>query len=304
MKKKIPLIIISIVFSVIIWGTISLSEEYYANVNVPLRVVGFPQGYTIGNDIPENITIKLRGIGWKLFSVNIGKDVTYNISVRGDSGVKQIKLMDHLTDNRWMLSELDIIDIIPNSLSISIERRVKKKLPIVADLSLEFKAGYGLAKQVVLEPDSVVIDGPQSVVNSLTEIKTKAIKLSSLDKFTTKNIGFAYIPGTSFGSKFITVSLDIQRIVDKQFDDIDVEVLDVPPERDVILLPNKISCNVRGGIDILGKLDKDQFRAFVYYRDVVLDTLGNVIPQIELPANTTLKYIKPERLRYVIKKFR
>lgn len=304
MKKKIPLIIISIAFSVIIWGTISLSEEYYANVNVPLKVVGFPKGYTIGNEIPENITIKLRGIGWKLFSVNVGKDVTYNISVRGDSGLKQIKLMDHLTDNRWMLSELDIIDIVPNSISISIERRVKKKLPIVADLSLEFKAGYGLAKQVVLEPDSIVIDGPQSVVNSLTEIKTNAIRLSSLDKLTTKNIGFAYLPGTSFGTRFVTVILDIQRIVDKQFDDIDVEVLDVPPGRDVILLPNKISCNVRGGIDILGKLDKNQFRAFVYYRDVVLDTLGNVIPEIELPVNTTLKYVKPERLRYVIKKFR
>ncbi len=75
MKKKIPLLIISIAFSVIIWGTISLSEEYYANVNVPLRVVGFPNGFSIGSEIPENITIKLRGIGWKLFAVNIGKDV-------------------------------------------------------------------------------------------------------------------------------------------------------------------------------------------------------------------------------------
>ena len=304
MKKKIPLIIISIAFSVIIWGTISLSEEYYANVNVPLKVIGFPNGYTIGNEIPENITIKLRGIGWKLFSVNIGKDVTYNISVNEDSGFKQIKLMDHLTDNRWMLSELDIIDIVPNSLSFSIERRVNKKLPIVADLSLDFKAGYGLAKQIVLEPDSVVIDGPQSVVNSLTEIKTKAIRLSSLDRFTIKNIDFVYLPGTSFGTRFVSVNFDIQRIVDKQFDDIDVEVLDVPPDRDVILLPNKISCNVRGGIDILGKLEKDQFRAFVFYRDVVLDTLGNVIPHIDQPFNTTLKYIKPERLRYIIKKFR
>ena len=304
MKKKIPLIIISIAFSVIIWGTISLSEEYYANVNVPLRVVDFPIGYTIGNKIPENITIKLRGIGWKLFSVNIGKDVTYNISVNEDSGFKQIRLMDHLTDNRWMLSELDIIDIVPNSLSFSIERRIHKKLLIVADLSLDFKAGYGLAKQIVIEPDSVVIDGPQSVVNSLTEIKTKAIKLSSLDRFTIKNIDFIYLPGTSFGTRFVSVNFDIQRIVDKQFDDIDVEVLDVPPDRDVILLPNKISCNVRGGIDILGKLEKDQFRAFVFYRDVVLDTLGNVIPHIEHPVNTTLKYIKPERLRYIIKKFR
>jgi hypothetical protein len=303
-KNKIPLLIISIAFSVIIWGTISLSEEYYANVNVPLRVVDFPNGFSIGSKIPENITIKLRGIGWKLFAVNIGKDVTYNISVSGDSGFVQIKLMDHLTDNRWMLSELDIIDIVPNSLSFSIERRIKKKLPIVADLNLEFKAGYGLAKQVVLEPDSVVIDGPQSVVNSLTEIKTKEIKLSSLDKLIIKNISFIYLPGTSYGTKFVSVNLDVQRIVDKQFDDINVEVLDVPPDRDVILLPNKISCNVRGGIEILGKLEKNQFRVFVFYRDVVLDTLGNVIPHIELPVNTTLKYIKPERLRYIIKKFR
>jgi hypothetical protein len=303
-KNKIPLLIISIAFSVIIWGTISLSEEYYANVNVPLRVIGFPNGFSIGSEIPENITIKLRGIGWKLFAVNIGKDVTYNISVSGDSGFVQIKLMDHLTDNRWMLSELDIIDIVPNSLSFSIERRIKKKLPIVADLNLEFKAGYGLAKQVVLEPDSVEIDGPQSVVNSLTEIKTKEIKLSSLDKLIIKNISFIYLPGTSYGTKFVSVNLDVQRIVDKQFDDINVEVLDVPPDRDVILLPNKISCNVRGGIEILGKLEKNQFRAFVFYRDVVLDTLGNVIPHIELPVNTTLKYIKPERLRYIIKKFR
>lgn len=304
MKKKLPLIIISITFSIIIWGTISLSEEYYANVNVPLRVVGFPKGFSIGNEIPDNITIKLRGIGWKLFAVNLGKDVSYNISVNGDSGFMQIKLMDHLTDNRWMLSELDIIDIIPSSISVAIERRIKKKLPVVADLSLDFKAGYGLAKQVVIEPDSIVVDGPQSLISTLTEIKTKEIKLYSLDKLTIKNIDFAYLPGTSFETKFASVYLDIQRIVDKQFDDIDVEVLDVPPDRDVILLPGKISCNVRGGIEILGKLEINQFRAYVYYRDVVLDTIGNVIPHIEHPENTTLKYIKPERLRYIIKKFR
>ena len=98
--------------------------------------------------------------------------------------------------------------------------------------------------------------------------------------------------------------MDVQRIVDKQFDDINVEVLDVPPDRDVILLPNKISCSVRGGIRILGKLEKEQFRAFVFYRDVVLDTLGSVVPKIEIPTNTELMFIKPEHLRYVIKTFR
>lgn len=304
MKKKIPLIITSVVFSLIIWGTISLSDEYYTSVHVPLRIIDYPKDHTIGTNIPKSITIKLRGIGWKLFSVKIGKDVTYNVSVQGDSGFQQIKLMDYLTDNRWMLSELDIIDIVPATLSFAIEKRVRKKFKIVPDLSLEFKTGYGLAQPVKVEPDSIIVDGPQTTINSLTHISTKLIKLNSLDKMTIKNIGFEELPGTSFEFNFVSVTLDVQRIVDKQYNNIDVEVLDVPPDRDVVLLPNKISCNVRGGIEILGKLDNDQFKAFISYRDVVLDTLGYVTPRVELPPNTELKYIKPEHLRYVIKKFR
>ncbi len=65
----------------------------------------------------------------------------------------------------------------------------------------------------------------------------------------------------------------------------------------------KLNIGVRGGIDILAKLTKDDFNSFVNYRDVVLDTLGSIVPKIILPGNAFLLYSKPERLRYVIKKF-
>ncbi len=304
MKKKFPIILISIIFSIILWGTISLSELYYSNIFIPLRIVDLPEGYTTATDLPKEITIKLKGEGWNLFSLNIGKDVTYNVSVNEDSGLIDIKLSDYLSDNGWVLSEFDIIDIIPGSISCLIDRKIEKKIRVVADLHLDFKAGYGLAKQVELLPDSVIVNGPRSIISSLKELKTKKIKLSSLNKKIVKNIGFTELPGSVFLTKFVSVTFDVQRIVDKQFDDIIVKVLNVPPDRDVVLLPNKIALGVRGGIDILGKLKNEQFETFISYRDVVLDTLGNVIPKIKLPDNTNLVYIKPERLRYVIKKYR
>jgi len=303
-KKKIPLIIISAVFSIILWGSISLSDEYYANVSVPLKISDYPSELTIGTALPEFVTIKLRGQGWKLFSVNIGKDVAYNIPVGSDTGKQEIKLMDYLTDNRWMLSELSIMDILPHTISFTIEKKIKKLVAVVPDLVLDYKAGYGLATPVELVPDSVTIEGPQSLVDSLNELTTNIIKLSSLDKKTIKTIDFVKLPGTSYHSKFVTVNLDVQRIVDNQFDDIPVQVLNVPPDRDVILLPNKVSCSIHGGIEILGKLNANDFSAFVYYRDVVLDTLGSVVANINYPVNTELQFVKPERLRYVIKKFR
>jgi hypothetical protein len=303
-KKKIPIIIVAIIFSIILWGSISLSEVYYSNIEIPLKLIDFPKDYTLSSEIPERMTIKVKGAGWKLFSLNVGQDVSYNVSVNKDSGFINVNLIDYLTDNRWVISELEVIDINPGSISFSVERRIEKIVPIVANLNLDFKAGYGLATDIILSPDSVLVNGPVSVISSLTELQTKEIVLSSLDKETVENFGFIDLPGTIYGTDFVSVTFDIQRIVDKQFDDINVDVLDVPPDRDVVLLPNKVSFGVRGGIDILGKLDQSQFEAFVFYRHVVLDTLGNVIPQVRIPENTNLLYLKPQRLRYVIKKFR
>ena len=100
------------------------------------------------------------------------------------------------------------------------------------------------------------------------------------------------------------VHLDVQRIVDKSIDNIKVEVIDVPEDRDVVLLPNTISCSVKGGINVLGKLTAQDFNAFVYYRDVLLDTLGSVGPTIQHPENVELLSRKPDRIRYIIKKFK
>jgi len=109
--------------------------------------------------------------------------------------------------------------------------------------------------------------------------------------------------GFIYRANLIEVVLDIQRIVDKQFENISVDVIDIPPRKEVVLLPNKIGFNVRGGIEILGKLKPDQFRAYVRYQSLVQDTTGSVTPILEMPKNVTLQYLKPDRLRYVIRSF-
>ncbi|MDH3267694.1 MAG: hypothetical protein OEM46_02450, partial [Ignavibacteria bacterium] len=94
-----------------------------------------------------------------------------------------------------------------------------------------------------------------------------------------------------------------QRIVDKQFESITVDVLDIPSGREVVLLPNKVNINIRGGIEILGKLTPEQFHAYVKFQTLIKDTTGSVVPEIILPKNVTLQFSKPDRLRYVIRSF-
>ena len=303
MRKKLYIFIAAVIFAIIFWGSISLSDSYYATIDVALKLVDFPEGYTTGSKLPENVSIKLKGEGWKLVTLNIGAESEYRISVESDSGLKYANLYNNLADNRWILSETEVIDIKPDTIAFVVERIISKKVPVLVDLSLAFKPGYGLASEILVTPDSEVVSGPVSIMKELEEIFTIRKSMSSLDNKQTINLNLPETSGITYSNNLIKVELDVQRIVDKQFDNIPVDVLDVPQDISVVLLPNTVGCSVRGGVNVLGNLNEDQFKAFLYYSDIVSDTLGSVIPHLELPKNTSLMFIKPERVRYIIKTF-
>ena len=303
MSKKINIFFASIIFSILLWGSIALSDFYYTNIDVRLALVNFPSGYTTGAALPERVNLRVKGQGWRLFSLNVGPEAEFTISVDFDSGKKVISMYDFIESNRWLFSEVDIISIQPDSLRFFIERITSKKLPVISALDLEFKPGYGLASDIIFTPDSVLVFGPASFLKSVNDLKTESRFFGSLDSRIETEVRMQSLNGFTFDDNVIDVMMDVQKIVDKEFDNILVEVLDLPQGREVVLLPNRISINIRGGIDILGKLNISRLHAYVKYRDLVQDTTGSISPIIEVPKNVSLQYLKPERLRYIIRSF-
>ncbi len=303
MKKNLHIIIISIIFSIILWVSISLSNDYYATFKIPLKLVNFPEGYTIGSKIPDYISVKLKGEGWKLAALKLGRKTDYVVTAGNETGKRFINLYNYLVDNQWLSSDIEVIDISPDTLSYDVEKIASTNAEIIPNINLNFKPGFGLATPMTIKPETTVVFGPVSKIKNLRAVTTEKLSLNNLDDKVDEKVPLEKIPEMSFSSSNVNVILDVQKIVDKNFDNLDVKVIDVPSDRNVVLLPNKISVGLRGGVDVLAKLDNSQISASVNYREVVLDTLGSVAPKISLPGNTSLIYIKPERLRYIIKKF-
>jgi hypothetical protein len=302
-RKKLNIFLASVVFSIVLWGSISLSDYYYTNIDVKLSLVNFPDNYTTGSAIPGKVRLRVKGRGWKLLSLNVGPESEYVVTAGKDSGWHTIGLYNYLESNRWLLSDVDIISIQPDSLRFFVEKTISKKLPLIPDLKLDFKPGYGLASDIVLIPDSIMVTGPVSYLKPMKEINTENKSFGPLDARTESEVGLPKKNGFSYNTNIIEVLLDVQKIVDKQFDNILVNVSNVPAGKEVVLLPNKVSLNIRGGIEILGKLDENQLHANIKYQDLVRDTTGSVAPVIEIPKNVTLQYLKPERLRYIIRSY-
>ena len=99
------------------------------------------------------------------------------------------------------------------------------------------------------------------------------------------------------------LSFDVQKIVDKSFEDISVEVKGVPPSRELLLFPSKITVTLRGGIKMLGTLKAEKIHAYVNFKNAFKDTLGVIEPTIEIPEYTKISNVEPKTLEYIIKQY-
>ncbi len=137
MKKNLHIIIISIIFSIILWVSISLSNDYYATFKIPLKLVNFPEGYTIGSKIPDDISVKLKGEGWKLAALKLGRETDYVVATGKETGKRFINLYNYLVDNQWLSSDIEVIDISPDTLSYEVEKIASTRAEMVPNLKLK-----------------------------------------------------------------------------------------------------------------------------------------------------------------------
>ena len=303
MKHKFPIIILSFLFAVVVWGSITLSDQFFSSYDFKVGVVNTPEGYVCGITNPSTVSIKVKARGWQLLNLSLNPSPEFLVSAKNDSGIIVADAYDQISENSWLGSGVTILDISPRDISLKVEKIVFKKLKIIADTDLNFQKGYGLATPIKVYPDSILAAGPKSVIDSLKYIKTKNVFLKSIDSKMNVIADLEDLPGFLYQQNKVSLTLDVQRVVDNTFDGIKVTVKNIPPDRDVVLIPNTISCGLRGGINIIGKVTADQINATIEYKDVIMDTLGTLKPKITIPSNTQLIFTKPEELQYIIKKF-
>ncbi len=304
MKNKISVIIFSILFSIIVWGTVTLSEQFFTLERFNLKIVNLPEGYSCGLVKPESLSLKLKAKGWQLISLNLAGSKEFNLSADQDSGRIIVDPFNEINENRWINSGINVLDISPRQVNFLVEKIKFKKVKVEPEVDISFADGYGLATPVKIYPDSVLVSGPSGLLDKMSSIKNKPVEVTSIDHKTSFIAELETPLGFKLERTQVQLTLDVQRIVEKSFDNIKVIIKDIPGDKDIVLIPNVIECNIRGGINILGKISPDQITASIDYRDIVYDTLGSIRPDIQIPVNTNLVYIKPEHLNYIIKKFK
>lgn len=296
----IPLII-SFILASLLWVYASLREEYTTILDIPLEI-RLPSNFTSEITITPSVRVKVFGAGWQL--VNLLWFTTPRCVILLTNLHSQLEDQTLLVSKVMMQqgiqvpSGIQVLAILQDHFRVHLSTIVQKKVPVLPNLEIQPREGFIHLNTTNITPDSITLRSNQSRLSQIHFWKTARVSVSDIFEPQTLQTGLldtlrgiVEVPPVA-----VQLTLNVQQMAEYTFYDVPVHITSVPSQHPMVLLPERITIHVRGGIHTIAKLSPHDIRAFVDYAAILSNTTGTVFPKIIAPPETTVLQTSPRYL--------
>lgn len=276
----------------LISGILIALTVYWSGMNdeavlvIPVEYSGLSNDLVVSSATVERITVHIQGNSNKINSVS--KPVCIIDLSDAEAGALPVTLSSTLIQ---LPSGITINTIEPDAISVVIEERTEKELPVVVSHTGIPARGFRVAGMVAV-PDKVTVAGPSSIVDPLDAVTTKPVDISGVSESIKKEVVVDIAEEVSLvlpGSPIIADISISEKIVSKKLT-VPVSTLNgkaeiTPSSADIeISGPENMISRINGGESVRITIDIKGLGSGVYVRRAA----------VNLPVDLTLVTVKPE----------
>ncbi|MCB8995230.1 MAG: YbbR-like domain-containing protein [Bacteroidales bacterium] len=313
LRKKIIIFLFFLVVSVILWLFIALSKPYDDQINYPVNYKNFPESKVLIGDLPDHLILSVRANGFTLlrfrlsskympisFSVNSfkmnrlpGADSSYfYIATRYARDYVSTQLSPDFTINK----------ISPDTLVFRFGKVSSKKVPVLPDIVYELDKQLILKAALILDPDSVLVSGPDFIVDTLRAVYTQKKDLGKIKKTLKRDVDLEKIKYVYFKESEVQIGFPIEQFTEKTIQ-VPIEIINRPENVHLQAFPRTIQLTCQVGLSNYEKLDASMFRAQVNYLDAVSTETNKLVVSItRQPVFIQALRYTPLTVDYIIEK--
>ncbi len=284
--------LISLGFAILLWFLVGGEEMVQVTISVPLEITNVPPDLVIANDLPPALSVKLYGPR-SIINTTTKQRISKVIDLKGaHAGLVTIDI----PPSRISLpAGVTAMKIDPATVTIKLERRLARVVPVKAVLTGEVEKDYELEK-VVVQPDKVRVTGPESEISGLRVLETYPIELGRAKQTFSREIGLNLngLHITVDGDSIVKVTVRVRAIEGTmRFQNVKVQGFDVqgqlswwPTEITVILEGPKPVLKMISSRDIIVRVPRDLKQGKQW-----------LAPDVSVPAGLVVKKTIPETIR-------
>jgi YbbR domain-containing protein len=228
---------LAIALASLLWLTVAGEHIVERSLRVPLEFRNIPEGIEVVGDPPAAVDVRVRGSSGILSRLVPG-EVVVILDLR--SARPGSRLFHLRADEVRTPYGVQVTQVAPPTLSLSLERALQRTVPIVPAIDGDPAPGFVVGR-VVAEPSTVDVVGPEGRLKEIGEATTEPLSVDGANEPVTDTVT-------------VGVSDPAVRLREPESARVTVEIVPAP---------NTVRVTVRGGRDVLDSLGSDGINAFV-----------------------------------------
>jgi len=168
-----PLKIVSLLLATLLWAAVSNQQSSEIGLEVPLEYRNIPQQLEITGDTTNTVQVRLRGPSNVIKGVSSADVATTLDLAKMGTGEKIVALSPQNVQAPY---GAEVIRVNPSNVRFTLERTLIKTIEIVPTIAGLPADGFEVG-QVLVSPNTIDVEGPESLVNGLSSIATLPIRL-------------------------------------------------------------------------------------------------------------------------------
>jgi hypothetical protein len=312
-RKKALIFAFFLVISIIFWFINKLSYEYTQEISYPIIYKNFPsQKVQVGNP-PENLNLKVIANGYTLLwyklsskyipiSLSVDQFTFHRLSGKDTSSffLQTIYARDYIA--RQLSSKFEILAIAPDTLFFRFANMKSGIIPVKPQFTYQLEKQMILKADPVINPDSILVSGPDYIIDTLSGLETLDIDLGIIARSKVISVNMKETKNIYFRQNKVKVSFDIEKFTEKTIQ-IPIVVSNLPDNLKLQTFPPNIQLVCQVGLSNYEKLQSNFFKVQVDYKEIAKAESDKLkVELVKQPDFIRIVNFTPKTVEYLIEK--
>ncbi len=312
-RNKFSVFLICVAISFFMWGLIKLSRVYDAPLKFKVTYTNLPADKVLVKAQDSILTLYVKARGLELYSkmLNPSKNKV-NIDLagmklysKGESYYGYVRSSRFLKELESQLSQDNtLLGVEPDTLRFVFEPEYHKRVPVKANMTLNYAPQYQLYDSILFQPDSVTIYGINSVIDTIYEIKTERKEFKGLKESRLLTLRLekpVTHPQIRLSNDTVTSRITVER-----FTEATVEVVvgkGINGMANFRTFPDKVKLTCRVAMREYERMDPSLFAVSIDYKEA--STTGSNLAEVKIvrqPSFAKVIRIEPSKVEFLILK--
>lgn len=196
LREDRAILMFCIGIALVFWVLVKLSQDDYRVSKAVDIEFNIPDNLTFSEAPPNDLQVQIKGVGWDLMfdyfanrRVELYYDLLHADRLNLTLGQLRTDILNRLSSNNLQITEVNY-----DNINLNLEEKVTWKVPLILQSRFSFSPEYDLEKPVTLEPDSLEITGPASMLDQIDFWETDSLVLTDLKTSQEVDVGLALPP--------------------------------------------------------------------------------------------------------------